>query len=127
MTRSKRDSLADLLSSIDELIILWATGEDDRKVREKIIRSRREVGEVVASNDQLLIVLEQQIKTLFARAGIVNERDLCQALGCSKTWLWAERKAGRWLNFEVDARGARHYTPEQILANLRGEKSKEVA
>jgi len=119
---AKQEPITELLGAIDALVIAWATGDDDKKARERIIRARRDVGEVTASQDQLLAILEQQIAALFRP--IINEHELCVVLRCSAKWLWSERKAGRWLNFEVDARGARHYTPEQIIANLRGEKPK---
>lgn len=107
-----------LIDVIDEVITAWATGAQEP--REKLIRARRTAGQVVASPDQLLVVLEQQVKAI--TRPILHEQDLCELLHCSRTWLHAERKAGRWLNFELDARGSRFYTPEQILANLRGEK-----
>lgn len=117
-----KEPLAELLSALDEIIINWATGEDEKKTRERIIKARRAVGEVVASEGQLLAVLEQQVSALFRP--VVSEKELCAMLRCDPTWLLRERKAGRWLHFESDGRGRRFYTPEQILANLRGEKPK---
>jgi hypothetical protein len=116
-----KEPIAELLQTIDALIIAWATGE--KEPRERVIKARRAVGETVASDRQLLAVLEQQIASLFRP--VVNEGELCEMLRCDPSWLHKERKAGRWLNFEVDARGRRHYTPEQILSNLRNETPKQ--
>lgn len=116
------DPITELLKSVDALITARSTGQDDAKPMASLVKSRLAVGEVTASDRQLLAVLEQQIATLFRP--VISERDLCDILHCSSTWLLRERRQGRWLNFEVDARGVRHYTHEQILANLRGEKQK---
>lgn len=105
-----------LLEVVDQLITAWATGGEEP--RAELIRARATAAQSIATHDQLLIVLEQQIKAI--TRPVVNERELCDLLRCSKSWLHAERKAGRWLEFDTDARGARFYTPEQILANLRG-------
>lgn len=107
-----------ILDVVDELIIAWSTG--GQEPREKLIRARRSAGQAAASHDQLLIVLERQVKAI--TKPVINEHELCQVLLCHRSWLASERKAGRWLNFEIDGRGHRFYTPEQILANLRGEK-----
>jgi len=117
-----KEPIPELLAAIDALVIAWATAEDEKKIRARVIEARRNVAEVVASNDQLLAVLEQQLADLFSP--IVNERKLCELMRCSRNWLMAERRAGRWLNFETDARGKRLYTPEQIIANLRNQKPK---
>jgi hypothetical protein len=111
-----------LLEVVDELIVAWATGAQEP--REKMIRARRTAGQAVATHDQLLIVLEQQIKAI--TKPIVNEHELCEMLDCHRSWLAREREAGRWSNYEIDARGRRFYTPEQILANLRDEKLKQL-
>src|SRR5262245_20316237 len=117
-----KEPIPELLAAIDALVIAWATAEDEKKIRARVIEARRNVAEVVASNDQLLAVLEHQIALAFRP--IVNERDLRVMLKCSNTWLSEERKKGRWLNFHVDARGHRHYTHEQIIANFMNEKPK---
>lgn len=118
----KQEPIAELLSAIDALLESRLVGEENNKAWAMLARARRNVGEVKATSDQLLAVLEQQIASLFLP--VINEHRLCELLGCSKTWLWDERKAGRWLNYETDARGRRLYTREQIIANLRGEKPK---
>lgn len=110
---------AELLQAIDDFISARATGDDDKNAVKRIVRARREVGEIRAGNDQLLAVLEAQVAALFQP--VMNEKRLCQLLGRDRSWLYKERKAGRWCNYEVDASGGRYYTPEQILANLRGE------
>jgi hypothetical protein len=112
--------IPELLNAIDELILARATGQNDKKALEAVIKARRNVGDTVATVDQLLAVLERQVEACFAP--VINERRLCELLHCSRNWLMYERRAGRWLNFEVDARGARYYTQEQILANLRDER-----
>jgi hypothetical protein len=115
-----KEPITELLSAIDALIIAWATGE--KEPRERVIKARRNVGEVKASGEQLLAVLEQQVRSLFRP--VMNEAELCEMLDCDRSWLHKQRKAGRWLNFEVDARGRRFYTHEQILSNLRNERPK---
>lgn len=117
-----QEPIAELLAALDDFIIARATGGEDKKSLERVIKARRNVGEVTASKVQLIAVLERQVDACFQP--IINERRLCDLLGCHSTWLLRERQAGRWLNFEVDGRGRRFYTPEQILANLRGENRK---
>jgi len=123
MNKIKPEPLSELLAAVDQLEIAWVTGQDDRKARERLIKARRSINETVATTDQIIAVLERQLEAL----PIYNETRLCEdILKCSKKWLWTERRAGRWLNFETDARGARFYTREQILDNLRGEKKSNL-
>lgn len=118
----KQEPIPELISAVDALLEARLTGEENAKAWAQLARARRNVGEVVASNQQLLAVLEQQIEKLFRP--VISEKELCNILRCDPTWLARQRKEGRWLNFECDQRGRRFYAPEQIRANLRGEKPK---
>lgn len=95
--------MEEILKAIDDLFLVRATKADDTDALRRLARLRSEID-----------------SASFTQPVVYTERKVLEMIERDRTWLYRERKAGRWNHYLLDASGARYYTREQILSNLGG-------